>query len=100
MKIIVAIDSLKGSLTSLEAGAAAREGILSASPASEVKIFCHKKTSLSEKHFIKKIFFAQAASNLSFNGRCCLALIITCCKNSCTAERIFKRRGEYKRHGG
>ena len=39
MKIIVAIDSLKGSLTSLEAGAAAREGILSASPASEVKIF-------------------------------------------------------------
>ena len=39
MKIIVAIDSLKGSLTSLEAGAAAREGILTASPASEVKIF-------------------------------------------------------------
>lgn len=39
MKIVVAIDSLKGSLTSLEAGAAAREGILSASPASEVKIF-------------------------------------------------------------
>ena len=39
MKIIVAIDSLKGSLTSLEAGAAAREGILSASPNSDVKIF-------------------------------------------------------------
>ncbi|MBO4780472.1 MAG: glycerate kinase [Selenomonadaceae bacterium] len=39
MKIIVAIDSLKGSLTSLEAGAAARDGILSASPKSDVKIF-------------------------------------------------------------
>lgn len=39
MKIIVAIDSLKGSLTSLEAGAAAREGILSASPKSDVKVF-------------------------------------------------------------
>lgn len=39
MKIIVAIDSLKGSLTSLEAGAAARDGILSASPNSDVKIF-------------------------------------------------------------
>ena len=39
MKIIVAIDSLKGSLTSLEAGEAAREGILSASPKSDVKIF-------------------------------------------------------------
>jgi len=39
MKIIVAIDSLKGSLTSLEAGAAAREGILAAAPASEVKLF-------------------------------------------------------------
>ena len=39
MKIIVAIDSLKGSLTSLEAGVAARDGILSASPNSEVKIF-------------------------------------------------------------
>ena len=38
-RIVVAIDSLKGSLTSLEAGAAAREGILSASPKSEVKIF-------------------------------------------------------------
>lgn len=39
MKIIVAIDSLKGSLTSLEAGNAARDGILSASPKSAVKIF-------------------------------------------------------------
>lgn len=39
MKIIVAIDSLKGSLTSLEAGAAARLGILSAAPKSDVKIF-------------------------------------------------------------
>ena len=39
MKIIVAIDSLKGSLTSLEAGNAACEGILSASPKSDVKIF-------------------------------------------------------------
>ncbi len=39
MKVIVAIDSLKGSLTSLEAGAAARVGILRASPESDVKIF-------------------------------------------------------------
>ena len=39
MKIIVAIDSLKGSLTSLEAGTAARDGILAASPKSTVKIF-------------------------------------------------------------
>ena len=39
MKIIVAIDSLKGSLTSLEAGTAARDGILSVSPKSDVKIF-------------------------------------------------------------
>jgi len=39
MKIVVAIDSLKGSLTSLEAGAAARIGILSAAPKSDVKIF-------------------------------------------------------------
>ncbi|MBR0260518.1 MAG: glycerate kinase [Selenomonadaceae bacterium] len=38
-RFVVAIDSLKGSLTSLEAGEAAREGILSASPKSEVKIF-------------------------------------------------------------
>ena len=39
MKFVVAIDSLKGSLTSLEAGAAARDGILSASPNADVKIF-------------------------------------------------------------
>ena len=39
MKVIVAIDSLKGSLTSLEAGTAARAGILSALPEAEVKIF-------------------------------------------------------------
>ncbi len=39
MKIIVAIDSLKGSLTSLEAGAAARDGILKALPAAQVKVF-------------------------------------------------------------
>ncbi len=39
MNIIVAIDSLKGSLTSLEAGAAARAGILSVAPDSNVKIF-------------------------------------------------------------
>lgn len=39
MKIVVAIDSLKGSLTSLEAGAAARDGILNASPKADVKIF-------------------------------------------------------------
>ena len=39
MKIIVAIDSLKGGLTCLEAGTAARDGILSVSPLSDVKIF-------------------------------------------------------------
>ena len=39
MKFVVAIDSLKGSLTSLEAGTAARDGILSASPNADVKIF-------------------------------------------------------------
>lgn len=39
MKIIVAIDSLKGSLTSLEAGGAAREGILKVAPTADVKIF-------------------------------------------------------------
>lgn len=39
MKIIVAIDSLKGSLTSLEAGEAARAGILAISPSAQVKIF-------------------------------------------------------------
>ena len=39
MKFVVAIDSLKGSLSGLEAGSAARDGILSASPLSDVKIF-------------------------------------------------------------
>lgn len=39
MKIIVAIDSLKGSLTSLEAGAAARDGILKILPTAQVKVF-------------------------------------------------------------
>ncbi len=39
MKIIVAIDSLKGSLTSLEAGAAAREGILKILPSAQIKVF-------------------------------------------------------------
>ena len=39
MKIIVAIDSLKGSLTSLEAGAAAHAGSLSALPTAQVKVF-------------------------------------------------------------
>lgn len=38
-RIVVAIDSLKGSLTSLEAGEAARAGILSATPEADVKIF-------------------------------------------------------------
>ena len=36
MKVVVAIDSLKGSLTSLEAGEAIREGILRAIPDAEV----------------------------------------------------------------
>ena len=36
MKVVVAIDSLKGSLTSLEAGEALREGILRAIPEAEV----------------------------------------------------------------
>ena len=36
MKIIVAIDSFKGSLTSLEAGNAAREGIESVFPDAEI----------------------------------------------------------------
>lgn len=39
MKIVVAIDSLKGSLTSLEAGAAARDGILKASRTAQVKVY-------------------------------------------------------------
>ena len=39
MKVIVAIDSLKGSLTSLEAGAAARDGLLKALPSAQVKVY-------------------------------------------------------------
>ena len=39
MKVTVAIDSFKGSLTSLEAGEAAREGILRAYPDAEVAVF-------------------------------------------------------------
>ena len=38
MKVVIAIDSLKGSLSSLEAGAAVREGILRADPSCEVAI--------------------------------------------------------------
>lgn len=38
MKVVVAIDSLKGSLTSLEAGNAAKEGILRAMPEIEVVV--------------------------------------------------------------
>lgn len=36
MKVVVAIDSLKGSLTSMEAGRAIQEGVLRAAPDSEV----------------------------------------------------------------
>lgn len=39
MKVIVAIDSLKGSLSSLEAGNTIKEGILSVIPNAEVKVF-------------------------------------------------------------
>ncbi len=39
MKVIVAIDSLKGSLSSLEAGNAIKEGILSVIPKADVKVF-------------------------------------------------------------
>lgn len=38
MKVVVAIDSLKGSLTSLEAGNAAKAGILTAIPDAEVVV--------------------------------------------------------------
>ena len=38
MKVVVAMDSFKGSLTSLAAGEAAREGILRADPAAEVLV--------------------------------------------------------------
>ncbi len=36
MKVVIAIDSLKGSLTSLEAGNAAKRGVLSAVPEAQV----------------------------------------------------------------
>ena len=36
MKVVVAIDSLKGSLTSMEAGMAIKAGILAAKPDAEV----------------------------------------------------------------
>lgn len=38
MKVVVAVDSFKGSLTSLEAGEAVREGILAAKPQAEVLV--------------------------------------------------------------
>ncbi|MBQ1362524.1 MAG: glycerate kinase, partial [Oscillospiraceae bacterium] len=38
MKVVVAIDSLKGSLTSLEAGEAIHEGVLRAIPEAEVVV--------------------------------------------------------------
>ena len=38
MKVVVAIDSLKGSLTSLEAGEAIRAGVLRAIPDAEVVV--------------------------------------------------------------
>ena len=40
MKVVVAIDSFKGSLTSIEAGMAAKEGILKSTPGCE----CCRKT--------------------------------------------------------
>ena len=36
MKVVIAIDSLKGSLSSIEAGMAAKEGILKAKPDAEI----------------------------------------------------------------
>lgn len=38
MKVVVAIDSFKGSLTSIEAGMAAKEGILIAHPDANVVV--------------------------------------------------------------
>ena len=38
MKIVTAIDSFKGSLSSMEAGTAAKEGILLADPEAEVVV--------------------------------------------------------------
>ena len=39
MKVVISIDSFKGSLTSREAGMAAKEGILRACPSSEVNVY-------------------------------------------------------------
>ena len=39
MKVIIAIDSLKGCLSSLDAGEAARRGVLAAAPEAEVTVF-------------------------------------------------------------
>ena len=36
MKVVVAVDSLKGSLTSMEAGMAVRDGILLAKPDADI----------------------------------------------------------------
>ena len=36
MKVVIAIDSFKGSMTSMEAGNAAKKGILAAKPDAEV----------------------------------------------------------------
>ena len=38
MKIVIAMDSFKGSLTSLEAGNAVRDGILAACPDAEITV--------------------------------------------------------------
>ena len=38
MKVVIAVDSLKGSLSSIEAAQAAKEGILKVYPAAEVVI--------------------------------------------------------------
>ena len=38
-KVVIAIDSFKGSLSSIEAGNAAKEGTLKACPSAEVKVF-------------------------------------------------------------
>ena len=39
MRVLVAMDSFKGSLTSLEAGNSVKEGILKVSPSTDVKVF-------------------------------------------------------------
>ncbi|MBQ6492182.1 MAG: glycerate kinase [Atopobiaceae bacterium] len=38
MKVVIAIDSFKGSMTSLEAGEAARRGVLKACPEASVTV--------------------------------------------------------------